>query len=139
MKVLAILNVTLLLFSCQHNSMNPETLDKSFQTGIQLQIDLQQGFAGKFVRVELNGEEQFRGTISDLVPFAGPEASFTSTTFQKRNLITVYWRCPNSSDCGNLQHTQEISLGNSEKYYVGMVVSGNSIILQVLDTPFFYL
>jgi hypothetical protein len=63
MKALIIIISGMLFLSCQHD-MNSGPFDKAFESGIQLQVDLQQGFDGMFVRVEINGEEQFRSVIS---------------------------------------------------------------------------
>jgi len=139
MRTLNMFLLAVLLLSCQHNSMSPETQDGALKSGTQLQIDLQQGFAGKYVRVELNDEVQFRAWFSNIVSLAGPEATFTSYTSEKKNRITVFWRCANPNDCGNVQDSEEINLGNLEKYYIGIAVSGDSIILVVQDTPFLYL
>jgi hypothetical protein len=73
-----------------------------------------------------------------MAPLSGPLASFTSQTFQKRNRITVYWRCLDQ-DCTTLHDSHEINLEGLEKYYIGISASGDAIILQVQDQPFYYL
>ena len=104
---------------------------------VQTQIDLQSGFGGQMISIEVNGIESFQAILSKNEPHAGPLASFCTYLPRGKNRIVVHWRSQNLQLPAH-EDSIFIDLGEAEKYYVGLEASGDTLIVRVQDHFFGY-
>ena len=102
----------------------------------KINVDLQDGLAGHYVRIEFNEDVYYCANLTQLVSLAGPAASFITFLPRGLNQGSVYWGDDNNSSYSD---NFEIFVGDSEEYYVSLNVSSDStIIVELRDTPILY-
>ncbi len=104
---------------------------------IKTQVDLQVGFAGKYVLIRLNNETVYRAILSDVVSFAGPEASFLTSLPKGTNNLFVFIQNPNLPS-QSLVDSALVTIGDKERYYLGLQIS-DSLKCVVQDSSFLYM
>ena len=103
------------------------------------QIDLQDGFAGNVVRLELNGATVLDSSFSNLVPFAGPVMSLPVATRPGKNELTIEWTCIDpAANCITYRQSKEFVRGN-QALYIYLDVHGGVVDFKAQNEPLFYL
>jgi len=139
LKIAVLLPCLLWVWGCEQDPVSP-VVDNSAQNkaGIKLHIDLQDGFAGKAVRIRLNGQERFQALLSEAEPFAGPQASFTTRVSLAQIRLAASWVCMDAAACAARSDSADLNLGGLDTYYIGLAVIDDSLEVRVLDRPFLY-
>ena len=106
---------------------------------VLVQVDLQFGFSGKYIAAKFNDVLIFEEMLDESVSLAGPEASFS--THIPRGSNNLYIR---GSDIEPLSQSSfsdniDINLGNAEKYYLGVSLSSDTLIVVVQESIFLYM
>ena len=105
---------------------------------VKVQIDLQWGFEGQVVTVKFSGEEHFHTELSELVPLAGPLASFVTRLPRGENDLLVRWSPPNLQEESH-EDSADFELRDAEEYFIGLRASGDTLTIEIQDSPFLYL
>jgi len=134
-----LLILILISAGCEKESGNPvsQTEEPNAKL-VAAQIDLQFGFAGKFVNIKFNGQEYFQAYLESIAPFAGPEAKFSTFLPRGKNIIYINGRYLENWD-KTFEFCTNFELGDKTKYYIGAVMGKDSIQIQAQDRPFDYL
>lgn len=104
---------------------------------VATEVHLQQGFEGHWVSVELNGDVRFQGHLDSAVPLAGPMAVFHVDVPKGTHQLLIRW-VPTDGDRRARISTVDIQLDQAEFYYVGLIVSEDSMQAIVQESPFLY-
>ena len=116
-------------------SCEKDDIVDSSSSFVNTQVDLI-GFSDSYVELSFNGAEYYRAHLSSFEPFAGPQASFTTQLPRGNNEVITNWIF-NSNSHNDITN---ITIGDSKHYYLSIVkTSGDSIIINVQDIPFYYL
>ncbi len=138
MKRLLLILLTLIIAGCEKEYGNP--LSQTEQINDKLvaaQIDLQFGFAGKFVNIKFNGQDYFQAYLENVAPLAGPEAKFSTFLPHGKNVINIEGRYLDKRD-KIFDISTDFELNENEINYIGIVMDGNSIHVQVQNHLFGY-
>ncbi|UCH62781.1 MAG: hypothetical protein JSU77_13510 [Fidelibacterota bacterium] len=104
---------------------------------VAAEIHLQEGFEGHWVSIELNGKVRFQTRLDSLVPFSGPLAVFRLDVPLGTHQLLIRW-VPTDGDRQACISSMNIKLDQAEFYYLGLTASGNSIKVEVQESPFLY-
>ena len=130
----AVFTILFLLISCsKDNSTCPNYNEK-----VEVQFDLVTGFDDEVI-IKIDDKYYFSAIITGIEYFAGPQASFT--TYLSRNEYNLYIRRRKlDSNLGTYQiDSTKIVIGTSEKYWVGLSASPDTILVIVQDYSFGYI
>jgi hypothetical protein len=107
--------------SCKDNSTESPIDDtqKSKSELVKVRFDMQYGFAGKAVYINLNDEENYYSILSSGVSLSGPEASFSTHLPRGQNKISVFLGDPQNI-YNNKRDTTVFYLGTDKKYILGL-------------------
>jgi len=104
---------------------------------VDVKIDLQMGFEGHSVLLKFNGENYYQANLSELVPLAGPIATFSTTLPRGDNNCYAFW--------GLLEQTTDwkvdsvlIFLGEADEYFLGYQIVNDTLKIVVQDSAFGY-
>ena len=105
---------------------------------VKTRVDLQQGFEGKWVQVQFNGEHCFQAGISTMVSLSGPLAHFTTYLTRGTNRLSVTCR-PLDFQGETFTDSSDVEIGDSEEYFIGIRVWNDTLHVQVQDSTFLYI
>ncbi len=128
---------TLLIACTKEGIVNPASENAESEL-VSVQVDLQLGFAGKSVTATINGEDHFSALLSELSPLAGPEAAILAYFPRGKNTLHIYGRKLNNGQF-SYDDSVEVNFGDAQKYFLGIVLSSDTLVVRVQDTPFLYL
>ena len=103
-----------------------------------VQFDLQYGFEDKYVSITVDTTNHFSARLSPAAPLAGPLATFT-TPLEKGEHMLIISTHSLESVFHSFSDTTSISIGESQKYFIGIQKYPDSTIVQVQDSSFFYI
>jgi hypothetical protein len=116
------------------NCANDDIADSN-NSFVNAQVDLI-GFSDSYVELYFNGTEHYHAYLSNVEPFAGPQASFTTKLLKGINEMNAKWSINSTSH----NHISNITIGDSEQYYLSIIKTSNdSLIVNIQDKPFDYL
>ena len=119
-------------------SCNPiSQIDETNGKLVAAQIDLQFGFAGKFVNIKFNSQDYFQAYLEMVSPFAGPEAKFSTFLPRGKNMVNINGRYLENWD-RTFEFSTDYELGYKTKYFIGAVMGKDSIHVEIQDRPFGY-
>jgi hypothetical protein len=124
-----------LIFLFLLNSCTDKSTTNPVDDLIQVRIDLQSGFDGKFVLIEGNGQIIFNARLSESVPFAGLLATFTTFFPKGNNEMFIYWGLNHPFQKNSI----EFILEDTRNCFIGLHLSDDKIYFQIQDSEFFYL
>ena len=104
---------------------------------VLVQVDLQNGFAGKLVYVKFNEMLYFQAMLYNGALLAGPEAMFLTHLQRGLNNLSINGRIINNGE--SYRDDIDVNLGNAEKYYLGVSIYSDTLIVVVQDSPFGYM
>ena len=105
----------------------------------KVQIDLQQGFEGHLVVLEINDEVYYRAELSESAQLAGPLASFSTYLPCGQNILKAFWQADGYQVGPYKEDSLLIELGDAKKYFLGISVSEDSLYCVIQDIAFAYL
>jgi len=139
MRLVTILLIITLIFFCE--SCKEESISNPVNNNdiilVKTQVDLQSGFAGKVVNIRFNKESVYNSILSDIVSFAGPEATFITYIPKGENNLFVYTQNPNLPSEYFLDSVI-VNIGDKEKYFLGLQIA-DSLKCIVQDSSFLYM
>lgn len=104
------------------------------------QIDLQGGFAGNSVRLELNGVSVLDSSFSNLVPFAGPLMSVEAGTKRGSNTLAIQWSCNDvDANCITFRKSETFIANGQQTIYIYLNIHDGVADFKAQNEPFFYL
>lgn|GEM_PF-3680526 len=135
--IFIVLIAAILSAGCKDDAVSPWDNINNGAHLVNVQVDLQSGFAGKLVLIEINNNRVYYSILSELVSLAGPEASFSTYLPEGENNIFVFTQSTTNSQ-EKFSDSSRISIGHMEKYFVGLQIS-DSLKCIVQDSSFLYL
>jgi len=128
-------SLPLVLINC--NKDNVTDSGSSGSDLIEVKIDLQECLLDKLVIVRFNNNVYFKAFLSEhLSSMSGPLATFTTYLPRGTNKCKVFWGGINQSDHSD---STDVYFGRLVKYYIGIGMYSDSLIVKVQETPFIYL
>jgi len=112
--------------------------DKSQSEFVPVQIDLQSGMEDNRIMIKFNNEKYFDSMLSNIVPFAGPVATFTTYLTRGQNNIYILSQFLGVAQPTLNQDSTFVHFENADKYYLGIELSDNKFNIRVQDKPFLY-
>lgn len=100
---------------------------------VKVSIDLVEGFDGLAI-IKIDEEEYFRALILGVVPFAGPQASFTTYLLRGEHSLYVMWELSETV----YSKIVVFKLGNQEEYFISLVANEKELLVAVKDSPMIY-
>ena len=130
-----LLFIILCFFPVQCSSDRDDSITGDEAGLVKVTIDMQSDFKGS-VRIKINNMVYFSSILSGELPFAGPQASFT--TYLSRGTHTMEVRYYGKSGTEN-KKIISFELHNAEEYYVGLRTDQEEeLLLTVQEKPFGY-
>ena len=133
-EILAI-SLSLVFISCDEDNVTGNGVNL-----VRVNVDLQYGFEGHFVRVKFNENVYFSADLTSAAPFAGPKATFIAFLPRGLNQCEIFWQ----ENYGSAHqpyniYSKEVNLGNADIYYMGIRVSNDStFVIDLQEEPFGY-
>jgi hypothetical protein len=126
--------LSFLIVACfKENSTSPN-IDKK----TEVQFDLQTGFADE-VHIKVDDKFYFHAISTNIEYTAGPQASFVTYLSKDKHKVFIY-RKKIEGPFGDVQSDSTvISIGTSEKYWVGLSIYSDSLYFLIQDSSFFYI
>jgi hypothetical protein len=119
-------------------SCTQETFVDMREAGVPAKVDLVIGFEAREVRVYFNGQLSYSAILGTNAPLSGPIAEFQTTLSRGTNLVVVESWLQFSAETYS-KRTANVTLGDSEKYFLGLILQNDGLNVNVQDTPFLYL
>jgi len=123
--------VVLILISCEDDPVS------SSEDLVAVEVHLQSGFESEFVVIEIDGDDYFSAYLSGIVPLAGPQAKFSTYLPREQIHFIAVWGQMGTQDW--TMDSVDIQFDNAEKYYLGINIYADSLIVLVQNSPFLYL
>ena len=130
--------LTLLLIYCIKDKV-VDSDDKLTDELVQVQVDFQSGVADNRILLKTDNTTCFDAMLSKIVPFAGPVATFTTYLKRGQNTIFLLNEYLDVAQSTAYQDSATIHLGNAEKYFIGIQLSGNKFNIIIKEDPFLYM
>lgn len=133
-EILAI-SLSLAFISCDEDNVTGNGVNL-----VRVNVDLQYGFEGNFIRVKFNENLYFSADLTEEAPLSGPLATFITYLPRGLNQCNVFWQ-DNYGQVGQPFHldSTDVYFGDSEKYYIGISVSSDTLFIELQEEPFNYL
>ncbi len=130
-RFITLMCVVLILISCEDDPVS------SSEELVAVEVHLQSGLEGDFVVIEIDGDNYFYAYLSESVPIAGPLAKFSTFLPRGQNHFITVWGTMGDQDSN--MDSVDIQFDNAEKYYLGVNINADTLIVLVQDSPFLYL
>ena len=101
-------------------------------------VDLVAGFANQEIRVYVNDQLCYSAAFSSTIPFTGPVAQFQVVVSRGTNTIAVESRL-SSSGSEFTRRVANVTVGDSDRYYLGLILQSSTLSINIQNTPFYYL
>jgi hypothetical protein len=101
-------------------------------------VDLVVGFANQEVRIYCNDQLCYTAVLGSSTPLNGPIAQFETVILRGSTSIAVEWRQASSS-AEFRKRAANVTVGDSGRYYLGLVLQSEGLSINIQDTPFYYL
>jgi hypothetical protein len=105
---------------------------------VPARVDLVVGFANQEVRVFVNDQLSYSAVLGSSEPLSGPIAQFETMIPRGSNWIVVEYRLSTSGGAF-ARRSAQVNVGDSERYYLGLILQGAVLKINIQDTPLYYL
>ena len=132
---IVVISLSLVFINCDEDNVTGNGFNL-----VRVNVDLQDGFDGNFVRVKFNDTVHFSADLKEMAPLAGPLARFTTYLPRGLNQCEIFWQ----ENYGSAHQpynidSKEVNLDNAEIYYMGISVSNDStFVIDLKEKPFGY-
>ena len=133
--VTLLLSTLLVLFT----SCTQDTFVDVRDSTVTAKLDLVVGFEGRLVKLYLNGELSYSATLGTMAPLSRPIAEFESTLLRGTNTIVVECWATESPGTTYMRRTTAVTLGDADKYFLGLILQSDTLLVNVQTSPFLYL
>jgi len=101
-------------------------------------VDLVVGFENQEVRISVNDQLCYTAVLGSTAPLSGPVAQFQTVVSRGMNSIVVESRQA-SSGAKFTRRMANVTVGDSDTYYLGLILQGSALSINIQNTPFYYL
>ena len=101
-------------------------------------VDLVVGFTDQEVRIYINGQMCYTAVLGSSAPLSGPVAQFQAEVSRGANSIVVETRQA-LSGAAFTRRLANITIGESDKYYLGLILHDSALSINIQSTPFIYI
>jgi hypothetical protein len=129
-RILLYVFLPLFLFSCSEDEIVDAT-----DNSVMVSFELQSGFESKTVRISIDSIIYFQASLSSGVPFAGPEAQFSTILSREKHILIVSWW---ESFATYRIDSVEFALGQSAKYFIGLNIISDTLSVDIRDSSYLY-
>jgi hypothetical protein len=105
---------------------------------VEVQFDLHSGFYDVAVSIRENDTYYFEAFFTGIEPLAGPQASFTTYLATGEHCL-IMRRRPFNFYSPSKYDTTKITVGDAEKYWIGIHAYPDSLHVVVQDSAFMYI
>jgi len=129
--------IILIIFIVSFFGCNEDTIVQSSIDYSEVQFDLQGGFENQSISIIIDTSRHFHALLSELVPLAGAQASFTVLLERESHELIVHGMSLSSIYETSID-TCKFEIADAKRYYVGLSKHKDSIRVIVQDSSFSY-
>jgi hypothetical protein len=105
---------------------------------VPARVDLVAGFANQEIRIYINDQVCYTAAFNSSEPLNWPVAQFQTVVSRGTNTIAVECR-PSSSGSEFTRRVADVTVGDSDRYYLGLILQSSTLSINIQSTPFYYL
>jgi hypothetical protein len=119
-------------------SCTQDTIVDPRLTVVPATLDLAVGFNNQDVRIYVNDKICYAGVLGSVGVLSGPIAQCQGSVAYGSNTIVVETR-PASTRSEYTRQSATVTVGGASQYYLSLILNGGALMINIQDTPFYYL